>query len=192
MQVFTQLTLTTLLKKISRAEEDSILRKDLAIASSNSVTTNQLTISNFPNFLFKKLIIYAHVRRALSTIILSITAAGEATSINQVRDVSAFAVELSTASAKLAIEDAFTAFYFDPSDTSTASRGNKVRSFRDLFRAAKATHALDMAIQSHIKKHLPGAIQDPGFREATQEFDAQKSIQYYQSRLRDSLTLFSR
>lgn len=124
---------------------------------------------------------------------MSITAAGEAASINQVRDVSAFAVELSTALAKLAIEDTFTAFYFDPSAvTSTASGGNKVRSFRDLFRAAKATHALDMAIQSHLKEHLPGAIQDPGFREATREFTAQKSIQYYQGRLRDSLTLFSR
>lgn len=174
--------------------DDSILTKDLAIASSNSVATNRLTTSSFPDFLFKKLIIYAHVRRALSTIILSITAAGEAASIIQVRDVSAFAVELSTALAKLAIEDTFTAFYFDPSVTSTASEsgGNKVRSFRDLFRAAKATHALDMAIQSHVKEHLPGAIQDPGFREATQEFTAQKSIQYYQGRLRDSLTLFSR
>lgn len=172
--------------------DDSILTKDLAIASSNSVATNRLTTSSFPDFLFKKLIIYAHVRRALSTIILSITAAGEAASIIQVRDVSAFAVELSTALAKLAIEDTFTAFYFDPSVTSTASGGNKVRSFRDLFRAAKATHALDMAIQSHIKEHIPSAIQDPGFREATQEFTAQKSIQYYQGRLRDSLTLFSR
>lgn len=105
--------------------------------------------------------------------------------------MSSFAVELSTALAKLAIEDTFTAFYFVPSVISTASGGNEVRSDRDIFSAAKATHALDMAIQSYVREHFPGAIQDH-VRAVTQESTALKSIQYYLGKLRDSLALFSR
>lgn len=106
--------------------------------------------------------------------------------------MTSFAVELSTALAKLAIEDTFTAFYFVPSVISTASGGNEVRSDRDIFSAAKATHALDMAIQSYVREHFPGAIQDHGLRAVTQESTALKSIQYYLGKLRDSLALFSR